>query len=148
MSVVVDMLNYTSNEYILDSVDFGIPNQRPRYYGVFTSDDFASDHNYQLPMRNKSDSMMYESIMDITSFNIPLGEPRQLSEFLDLNPVRVEISQAIMSKAMENKVRYDIALASDVTSACLSKGYGNSREDTELCYFIRFQMLLMGKKVC
>ena len=124
MSVVVDMLNYTSNEYILDSVDFGIPNQRPRYYGVFTSDDFASDHNYQLPMRNKSDSMMYESIMDITSFNIPLGEPRQLSEFLDLNPVRVEISQAIMSKAMENKVRYDIALASDVTSACLSKGYG------------------------
>ena len=124
MSVLVDTLKYSSNEYILDSVDFGIPNQRPRYYGVFTSDSLSTNHNHQLEMCKKSDSITYKSIMDITSFRIPLGEPRQLSEFLDLHPVRVEIPQAIMSKAIQNNVRYDIALASDVTSACLSKGYG------------------------
>ena len=50
----VDTLKYSSNEYILDSVDFGIPNQRPRYYGVFTSDSLSTNHNHQLEMCKKS----------------------------------------------------------------------------------------------
>ncbi len=141
LKILVEKLGYQSiNEYILDSQeDFGIPNQRPRYYGVYSSCDNNNNNNNNFHFDNKNggtkqyinscrknsndecnDTTQKQSV----TFNKVLKT--KLSQYLENNSDITfdEIPQEVMLKAIQNHVRYDISLVTDNTSACLSKGYG------------------------
>ena len=137
LKILVEKLGYKSiNEYILDSQeDFGIPNQRPRYYGVYSSCN--NNNNFNLDDKN-GDTKQYFNTFDKESSN-ECKNPTQkqsvtfnkvlktkLSQYLENNSDITfdEIPQEVMLKAIQNHIRYDISLVTDNTSACLSKGYG------------------------
>ena len=140
LKILVEQLGYKRvDEYILDSHDFGIPNQRPRYYGVYTcrnkkkqmntnNEDIKmmNDNNQKLPRYSVENNWIIEPILITKQSSFPFDRvvKTKLSEYLDETPIIDEIPEEIMQKAVRNHIRYDISLKTDNISACLSKGYG------------------------
>eukprot|EP00397_Hematodinium_sp_SG-2012_P028925 GEMP01030503.1.p1 GENE.GEMP01030503.1~~GEMP01030503.1.p1 ORF type:complete len:365 (+),score=72.63 GEMP01030503.1:114-1208(+) len=109
---------YECAEYSLSPTDVGIPNQRPRYYGLFRQAD----------PRHASKSFHPGAAEPVWASWHRTTEPRRLREFLDEthdDDEDLEIAQDVMEKwVIEDKGRYDLHTYDDATSACFSKGYG------------------------
>ena len=132
LRVLVEKLGYESiDEYILDpQKDFSIPNQRPRYYGVYSC---CCQYVTEEPLTKTDSKTKQDFIATIKpidgQYPLPVFEKvskTTLLEYIENTATASyeEIPHEIMLKAVGNNVRYDISLVSDNTSACLSKGYG------------------------
>eukprot|EP00930_Biecheleria_cincta_P055823 TRINITY_DN42080_c0_g1_i1.p1 TRINITY_DN42080_c0_g1~~TRINITY_DN42080_c0_g1_i1.p1 ORF type:complete len:441 (-),score=86.93 TRINITY_DN42080_c0_g1_i1:22-1344(-) len=134
-----DSSGWQTAEFALDPEDFGLPNRRPRYYGLFTS-----DHGREPPadlsgpklgckwvsaaVALEQEDPLMQSWPGQCLAALPLGtflqSPEALAEEEKTLGCSVEVSQEVMLTRLKKEKRYDVHLRADCTSACLTKANG------------------------
>eukprot|EP00931_Biecheleriopsis_adriatica_P048121 TRINITY_DN27795_c0_g1_i1.p1 TRINITY_DN27795_c0_g1~~TRINITY_DN27795_c0_g1_i1.p1 ORF type:complete len:450 (-),score=62.25 TRINITY_DN27795_c0_g1_i1:19-1236(-) len=119
-------------EFALDPEDFGLPNRRPRYYGLFRPKP-ASSACGSVCWVHAADALLVEEPQlqgwsGPCAVVPPLGEFLQDSDALQQEEKRLgcllEVDQEVMLTRLRKDKRYDIHLRADRTSACLTKANG------------------------
>eukprot|EP00434_Breviolum_minutum_P013047 symbB.v1.2.011495.t1/scaffold772.1/size165093/2 len=123
-------------EFAIDPEDLGLPNRRPRYYGLFRREFFP----VATPVAGKTagcfwqpvDAEVEEPLLQGCAGHpedvVPLGNFLQDVAALSLEEEvlggSIEVPQEIMRTRQQKDQRYDIHQRSDRTSACLTKANG------------------------
>lgn len=145
-------LGWETLEFALDPEDFGLPNRRPRYYGLFRTPSATERGGLSPPTvdeeplcrdgfkcraafhwRKADDVLRDGDTPSLHSFCVAQPPP-PLGEFLqsqvEINAVEtelgcsLEVPQEVMRDRWAKEGRYDLHLRSDRTSACLTKVNG------------------------
>ncbi|CAK9089044.1 [NU+] prion formation protein 1, partial [Durusdinium trenchii] len=127
-------------EFALDPEEFGLPNRRPRYYGLFRASEGAPGlGRLQVSLqdggcfwRPVATALEAEALLQGRAG--PLTEVTVLGDFLqdaasvameeEVMGCSIEVPQEVMRTRQQKEQRYDIHLRSDRTSACLTKANG------------------------
>lgn len=134
-------MGWEAAEFGLDALDFGLPNRRPRYYGLFRpawsaaeAEAHQAGGGWPPRWRPASEALADEGPAVLQGPLVPPPQVPPLGEFLvapeelELEEaelgVPLEVPQETMSKRLDKDGRYDIHLRSDRTSACLTKVNG------------------------
>lgn len=144
-------LGWETLEFALDPEDFGLPNRRPRYYGLFrttsatecgglspsTVDELLCRDGFKcrsaFHWRKAVDVLCDGDPPSLHSFRVawpppPLGDFLQTQVEIDEVETDLgcclEVPQEVMRDRLAKEGRYDLHLRSDRTSACLTKVNG------------------------
>lgn len=134
-------LGWELTEFALDAEDFGLPNRRPRYYGLFRSPlrlgtetpDEGATAVPRLHWRLAAEAVQDEEPA-LCGKPWPLERPVPLGHFLQdamalakeeaSMACSLEVDPEVMRTRQRKDQRYDIHLRTDITSACLTKANG------------------------
>ncbi|CAE8628668.1 unnamed protein product, partial [Polarella glacialis] len=139
--VVLAAKGWEVAEFALDPEDFGLPNRRPRYYGLFRPEGDTLWPHEDPSLPSSVGRCHWRSAAAALEAEEPLlqgcSEPRlphQLADFLQDDAARereelelacsLEVDQQVMQDRLEKEMRSDIHLPTDRTSACLTKVNG------------------------
>lgn len=138
----LDALGWEVAELDLRPEDFGIPNSRPRYYGLFRSGGIAegaaeTDSIEQHIMWRPASEVLNEASPTLRRVAPndagrdscqALGHFMQSLEEVEQEEARLgcslEIPQETFAAFVASDGRYDLHLRTEATSACLTKNYG------------------------
>eukprot|EP00439_Symbiodinium_sp_Y106_P040329 s931_g4.t4 len=118
-------LGWELTEFALDAEDFGLPNRRPRYYGLFRSPIRLGG----FPAWGSEDE---EPVLCgkpwPLQWPVPLGhflqDAKGLAKEESSMACSLEVDPEVMRTRQRKDQRYDIHLRTDTTSACLTKANG------------------------
>mmetsp|Transcript_83683 Transcript_83683/g.194619 ORF Transcript_83683/g.194619 Transcript_83683/m.194619 type:complete len:429 (-) Transcript_83683:51-1337(-) len=134
--VVLVSMGWEAAEFLLDPETFGIPNRRPRYYGLFRASvagELAAKGCMWRPAAQLLQLGAEEPPLLLGASRSlwpppPLGSLLQKPEALAAEEASLgcslEVPQHVMLERVAKDGRYDLHLRSDRTSACLTKVNG------------------------
>jgi len=133
-------LGWVCAEFALHPEDFGLPNRRPRYYGLFREhhpqSEVADRWCKWTPAKeladaqsgNKGAAPALQGVPWKASLPAPLGDflqsPADLEAEEKLLGESLEIPQKVMEKRLERDSRCDVHIRSDHSSGCFTKVNG------------------------
>eukprot|EP00929_Paragymnodinium_shiwhaense_P055846 TRINITY_DN27957_c0_g1_i2.p1 TRINITY_DN27957_c0_g1~~TRINITY_DN27957_c0_g1_i2.p1 ORF type:complete len:458 (-),score=101.58 TRINITY_DN27957_c0_g1_i2:49-1422(-) len=136
--VALAKMGWECSEFALDPQDFGLPNRRPRYYGLFRAAAAAPRAEASGQFWRSCEQALADEAGGVVLHGPPAdaasGRPAPLGDFMS-NPEEIAREEAEMGSSLEvperilaertcKGGRLDVHLRSDRTSACLTKVYG------------------------